>query len=50
MKKKLKEKTARRWLNRNKWNINKMELGVGAEKHSCFHKQMILCQKSLETK
>ncbi len=50
MKNKLKEKTAQRWLRRNEWKMNKMELGIGAEKHSCFHKQMLLCQKSLEAK
>ncbi len=49
MKKKIKEKTACRWLKRNAWKILKMELGIGPEKHSCFHKQMILCQKTLGT-
>jgi len=48
MKNKLKKKTARRWLRKNEWKIYKMELGIGPEKKSCFHKQMILCQKSLE--
>lgn len=47
MKKKLKEKTARRWLKRNSWKIQKMELSLGALKNSRFHKQMILCQKSI---
>jgi len=47
MKKKIKEKTARRWLKRNAWNIAKMEVGVGASKDSCFAKQMALCQKML---
>lgn len=49
MKKRLREKTARRWLNRNSWKIAKMELGIGASKHSCFSKQMTLCQNSLTT-
>jgi len=47
MKKTIKEKIARRWLKRNAWKIAKMKVGIGPEKNSCFHKQMILCQKSI---
>ena len=47
MKKKIKEKTARRWLKRNAWNIAKMKEGNGHSENSCFAKQMILCQKMI---
>ena len=47
--KKIRKKTARRWLRKNACKIAKMELGVGASKNSCFHKQMILCQASVGT-
>jgi len=47
MKKTIKEKIARRWLKRNAWKIAKMKVGVGASEKSCFHKQMLLCQKSI---
>ena len=48
MKKKITERNARKWLTRNSWNIQKMILGVGSEKGSCFHKQMLLCQKTIK--
>jgi hypothetical protein len=48
MKQKITEKSARRWLRRNSWNIQKLILGVGSEKGSCFHKQMLLCQKIIK--
>ena len=48
MKKKIKPKTARRWLKRNSCGIAKMKLGIGHSEGSCFGKQMILCQKTLQ--
>jgi len=48
MKKTITEKNARRWLKRNSWNIQKMVIGIGSEKGSCFHKQMQLCQKTIK--
>lgn len=41
------EKSAHRWLNRNRWNISKFRIGVGSEKGSCFDRQLQLCLRSI---
>jgi len=47
MKKLLKKKTARRWLNRNRWNIAKWRLEM-IKADGTFFRQMHLCNRSLE--
>jgi len=44
----MKQKTARKWLNKNKWKIAMLNVGIGSSKKSCFHKQMKLCQRALK--
>lgn len=41
------EKAARRWLNRQRWNIAKFRMGIGVETGSCWHKQLLLCRRSV---
>jgi len=43
----MKKKTAKRWLNRNKWNIAKFNLsyfGTGTQ----FHKQYLKCLRAID--
>lgn len=39
------KKSASRWLRRNNWKIAKFNLGMGSEKGSGFHRQLILCRR-----
>jgi hypothetical protein len=42
----MKKKTARKWLNRNKWNIAKLNLGwftPGCQ----FHRQYLTCKRTM---
>lgn len=43
----MKLKTARRWLNRNAWEITRFNLEMGSSKGSRFHKQLLLCRKTV---
>ena len=42
----MKKKKVRRWLNRNKWNIAKFNLGH-FETGTQFHKQYLACKKKV---
>ena len=41
----IKQKTARRWLSRNRWKIAEFLTGVGASVGSNWHKQLMLCKR-----
>jgi len=47
-KERITEKSARRWLKKNSFRMQKLKMGIGSEKGSCFHKQMLLCQKVVQ--
>lgn len=43
----MKKKTARRWLNKNRWNIAKWKLGF-FETSSQFSKQFFNCKRAID--
>jgi hypothetical protein len=47
-KKKMKSKTARRWLNRNAWKMASLKIGVFVGKRSRFVQQYLRCLSTHE--
>ena len=42
------QKLAKRWLNQNKWNMAKFNLGFLKEGRSQFSKQLFFCKRTLD--